>query len=286
MKYLSFKNLGGSGNVGSQLVEYCALLSVAKENNRQLVFRRSDFDKGFRFRFQELVDVNIDFREDSFFEDFEMIFVDNNLPIDEKIFNLDPNKNIEFGIVFPNCYKIFEKNHANILYDLTFNSERVEKAKKIYNEIKTDDREIVGVHVRRGDFLSHDQFCLLEPGYYIKAIEYFNSDKYKFLVFSNDVTDIRWCKENLSFIPNAVFTEDPGLSYQGSEDLTDLVLMSMCDHNITANSTYSFIAAYKNKNPNKIIVCPKNYIKTWSPLHQALNGVWYPDSWISIDNIA
>ena len=46
-------------------------------------------------------------------------------------------------------------------------------------------------------------------------------------------------------------------------------LMSLCKHNITANSTFSFWGAYLNKNNDKTVICLKSRVE-------------YPDEWIKI----
>lgn len=110
------------------------------------------------------------------------------------------------------------------------------------------------IHVRRGDYISMpDRYIQLDLDYYKNACSLMPNDT-NFLVFSND---IEWCKKN--------FTKENGFKNMSFSDNTnssyiDLELMSKCDNNIIANSTFSWWAAYLNQNINKIVVTPKYWI--------------------------
>jgi hypothetical protein len=71
-----------------------------------------------------------------------------------------------------------------------------------------------------------------------------------FVVFSDD---INWCRENFS-------KDDKNILFiEGNLDYEDISLMSLCDHNIISNSTFSWWAAWLNDNPSKIVIAPKNW---------------------------
>lgn len=75
-----------------------------------------------------------------------------------------------------------------------------------------------------------------------------------FVIFSDR---INWCIQNLSqFFPekNFVFIE-------GNDPIEDLFLMSMMKHQIISNSTFSWWAAYLNKNRHKLICSPQQFFK-------------------------
>jgi hypothetical protein len=53
--------------------------------------------------------------------------------------------------------------------------------------------------------------------------------------------------------------------------------MSLCKHNVTANSSYSWWGAWLNSNPDKIVVAPSN----WFTDNKSLADL-YPNNWIII----
>lgn len=110
----------------------------------------------------------------------------------------------------------------------------------------------VSIHVRRGDYLNHPEIGVLDVDYYKKAVEYIKSNVETpvFFVFSNDLA---WCKQNFGFIDNPIYIENT------QSEIDDLMLMSQCQHNIVANSSFSWWAAWLNQNPSKIVVAPKKW---------------------------
>ena len=66
---------------------------------------------------------------------------------------------------------------------------------------------------------------------------------------------------------------------EGHSEVEDLWLMSLCKHNIIANSSFSWWGAWLNNNPNKKVIAPKK----WFGDHVNLNtSDLLPESWIKI----
>jgi hypothetical protein len=126
------------------------------------------------------------------------------------------------------------------------------------------------IHVRRGDYLGLQNHHPIQPiEYYQKAINLIGEDKH-FLIFSDD---IKWCEENFSFLNNKTFVSD-NLDYE------DLYLMSMCNNNILANSTFSWWGAWMNQNENKQVIIPSKWFGI-SNSHLNTNDL-YCDKWIKL----
>ena len=110
--------------------------------------------------------------------------------------------------------------------------------KKYYDLLKTKN---CSVHIRRGDYVKiqdHHVLCTLD--YYKDAVKTIGEDS-NFIIFS---VDIQWCKENLHF-KNCHYIE--------------MYLMSMCNNNIIANSTFSWWGAWLNQNKDKKVIAPKKW---------------------------
>lgn len=118
----------------------------------------------------------------------------------------------------------------------------------------------VSLHVRRGDYLMSSRYvCLGQTAYYQQAIEYARSSLINpvFFIFSDD---IEWCKENLKLPEECVFVD----WNTGNDSYVDLQLMSLCKHNIIANSSFSWWGAWLNNNEKKIVVAPEKFYKAES----------------------
>jgi hypothetical protein len=104
--------------------------------------------------------------------------------------------------------------------------------------------------------------------YYQKSINLINSrvKDPKYYVFSDDMD---WVKKNL-IIKNAVYVE-------GNKGGVDLQLMSLCKHNIIANSTFSWWGAWLNNNPEKIVISPKKWFNDMNMKNDII-----PEDWIKI----
>lgn len=133
----------------------------------------------------------------------------------------------------------------------------------------------VAIHVRRGDFASDpiakSIHLVCTPQWYRSA---WNVMKQKIgdcraIVFSDDP---EWTKLELKLSGNVIYN-DTDFS---APAWVDMASMSQCDHFIISNSSYSWWAAWLGKNPNKIVIAPKEWLvgKSTSTLGLC------PPSWI------
>lgn len=138
-----------------------------------------------------------------------------------------------------------------------------------FKKLKIDTNENnVSLHIRRTDYITSNGFHPVQTiEYYNNALEYIG-DYEKLLIFSDD---IEWCKNNLSF--------NKMLFIENSDNVEDIWLMSLCKHNIIANSSFSWWGAWLNENPNKKVIAPKNWFGTQSNLN---TDNIIPNNWIKI----
>lgn len=149
-------------------------------------------------------------------------------------------------------YKYFDSIRDTLLKDFVLKNGYSKEGQEIKKEIE-QTAQSVAIHVRRGEFVTthknYNGLCSL--AYYEQAVDVMNK-KYpnaKLFIFSDG---IEWTKENFKFNNPMIFVSRPGLS-----SAEEILLMSLCKHQITANSTFSWWGAWLNKNPNKIVVTPK-----------------------------
>ena len=136
--------------------------------------------------------------------------------------------------------------------DLVLKSQMPSAAVKLAKQMASGPS--VAMHVRRGDYLT-DPKALVKHGvtsahYYQTALQLMieklgDVDLY---VFSDDPD---WVRTNIQH-PKIIFVSDFGFSAE-----QDLWLISACQHQIIANSSFSWWGAYLNDYASKVIVAPQ-----------------------------
>lgn len=167
----------------------------------------------------------------------------------------------------------FEEIRNILLQELTL-AEPLSQAAAMYaKQIK--DSHSVSLHVRRGDYINNPrvqkEFGLCTGDYYEKAIAHITAHVTNptYFVFSDD---IKWVRNNLLLGEQVVYVKDQNLT-----DTEELFLMSLCKHNIIANSSFSWWGAWLNQNNAKIVIAPTPWFN-----EQPCDKNLIPDSWIQL----
>lgn len=162
-----------------------------------------------------------------------------------------------------------EKNRKAVLKRFTFKTNSLNAyTKRLSNEMKSC--QSVAIHLRRTDYIDIPEFNTYGLDYYYNAIKYIESicGPCKVFVFSDD---IEWCRQNINFA-DVVFVD----GNQGDDYWQDMYLMTQCNHNVIANSTFSWWGAYLNRHEDKIVIAPRQWTTDGDT-----TGI-LPSSWIKM----
>ena len=200
--------------------------------------------------------------------------VNENEDYNFKAENLNSSKGLKFYVGGWHSEKYFVDIKDTILNTFQFKSKNLgEKNEEVLKRIKNCTS--VSVHVRRGDFLDSNNYskfgavCTLN--YFLSAIEKMRTmtEKPHFFFFTNDNA---WVTNNFN---SPDFTV---ININTSENSwKDMFLISNCLHHINSNGSFSWWSSWLNKNENKIVIVPKNFM-----VNKYFEDI-YPESWIQLD---
>lgn len=172
---------------------------------------------------------------------------------------------------FWQSWKYFQDIETDIRKMYRFTSQLAGINKEFEQQIQNTNS--VAVHVRRGDYVKLQNIYgnICTQAYYQKAISMITQmiGNPVFYFFSNDM---EWTKAAFGNNGNYIYIE----GNSEDEGYIDMQLMSACKHQIIANSSFSWWAAYLNSNPEKKVICPGLWINT-----KETPDIYY-DSWIKI----
>lgn len=286
------------GGLGNQMFQYAFANILAKKNKANVVIEDSIYNsvekkEGFTPRSFELSIFNNQY---AFAKETDILSF-NNLSLRDRIkkkiklnypkkFNeegfeysqkADSLKSPVFAIGYFQSFKYFKgfESYIKNLFVFPINQLSQENIDLI-PLLKKDNT--VAIHIRRGDYITDKitnqfhGFCSFE--YYIEAILCVASKiKNPTLVFFSD--DSEWVRKNFK---NLTF-DTMFIDYnRGKNSWVDMFLMSICSHNIIANSSFSWWAAWLNKNPEKIVIAPQK----WFAAKEIDIDSIIPEEWIKI----
>jgi hypothetical protein len=247
--------------------QYAGLYSLAKKTGQELVILREAMDIHRKVKiFEAFAKLKARIIPKAEIAPVSIYNVKNQL-MDPDVYAIDPKLNWDVRGAF-HTYQYWHENRDELLQEFQFKPEIVEKAKAFLAPITLPT---ISMHFRRTDYLQVSSLNL-GPKYYYDAYEivlHKLCQNVILLVFSDD---IEWCKKNVTG-ENIIYSE-------GHTQYEDMCIMSLCKHNIIANSTFSWWGAYLNQNPDKIVVCPYQY--TGPGDYDFINGNYFPPEWNSI----
>ena len=240
----TYSALGQNGRLGNQLFQIACTISTALSHGDTFFFPKWSYEDHFNlhkcFESNEVVSENY---TQPFFHYQQILIPDSK----SKVIDLKG---------FFQSEKFFKDHERAMRFALT------------PNDVPATQMDKCSIHVRRGDYLKFkDAHPAASLKYYQSAMKKISCSKY--VVFSDD---IQWCKEN--------FVGDQFEFSEGKTEIEDLIYMMSMEHNIIANSSFSWWAAYLNKNPNKKIVAPKIWFGSALQDHDIKDLI--PSDWICI----
>jgi len=180
-------------------------------------------------------------------------FVEKDFSFDSALFDQSLPVTIEG---YWQSYKYFSDVREQILKDF-----RLLQSPTSLNEIlakKISKSNSVSIHIRRGDYVSNananSYHGICGSEYYQNAINKIEAkvSNPSYFIFSDD---IEWCRLNLNVPGDSTFIGHN----RGDQSHFDMHLMSLCKHNIIANSSFSWWGAWLNANLNKCVIAPKQW---------------------------
>jgi hypothetical protein len=198
--------------------------------------------------------------------------------------NLDEirGKNIILSGYFQS-YKYFDKNYNTICKLIALPNKKLEVLKQ--TDYTTDQLlHSISLHFRMGDYKQIQHIHpIMGYEYYKNALNYIdinlgNRESYQVLYFceETDMEEVHEiiCELELEFSQFTFVRCDSTL-----KDWEQMMIMSLCCHNIIANSTFSWWGAYFSDNEHKIVCYPRLWFGS-DCSHDTAD--MFPEEWVEI----
>lgn len=282
-----------NGGLGNQMFQWAMARMLEESGDMEAFFDMSYFRKRYARPYElGIFNLEANFVEDfwtkfrlnliwSFraFLHFERVlgitlFAEKQFNFDSGIHKVRKNTYIEGFFQSELYFKMIEEQ---LRKDFQFKTMPSEQNSKVMHAIKTTNS--VSLHIRRGDYVQKKRYqnlyanCSLD--YYKRGVEHIAKtvEEPTLFIFSDDIA---WVKKNLRLPYKCVY-----ISHNtGAKSFEDMRLMSLCKHNVIANSSFSWWGAWLNNKPEKIVIAPQK----WFNDDDIIQTDVIPSTWTRLEN--
>ena len=243
---------GGLGRFGNQMFTIAGCIGIATKSGQPYGFPRwqthdnaifgKPVDDIEEYLVNELprIPTGLNFQEYGYFWGYK----DINLPTGS--WSIDAHMQ---------SYKFFEHCMPLIRETFTFKDE-------------PEQNDYVAIHYRAGDYIDdpNAQHPRCSKEYYEQAIQQFPKGT-QFIIFSDNTEAFAkmFDYSNLNYL------------YAGGGYIKEFALMKRCKHFITANSSFSYMAALLGEHPDKKIIMPKIWFGSQMPPEFDTKDIYPPE---------
>ena len=275
---ITYNKIGHWGRMGNQMFQFAATVGIARKANQGFAFPKENTEIPSVEDFKDGIRREVYFDLPKYFPNVERTLA----PLEQiqtyhiaqepyfhfcpDLFTVPDQTNL---MGYFQTEKYFEHCSDLILGFFQFDKDIKKQAENNFPSFPVK-LEYVSIHLRRGDYAGLQQFHpVMDADYYFDAMTQFMDGDYCFLIFSDD---IQYAKELFGEQENIVYIE-------GNDPAVDMCMMTMCDHNVIANSSFSWWGAWLNDNTNKKVIAPKRW---FGPAYKGVHDTkdLYPQSWI------
>ena len=255
------------GRLGNQMFQVAATVGIAHAMNYKPVISPSHpLVKYFRINVstvqpEDTVTINEDLWRNSNMRSAGNCIKDYNLTLDG----------------YFQAWTYFANIPETIRKVFTIRSVYLNQAKAFVGRKQEDSTTLVGIHVRRGDFLRKGEqdagFTVANKYYISEAIKFYRNScgLVRFIVCSDD---LEWSRSNI---------REYNVSFSPfQEPVIDMAIMSLCDHVIITSGTFSWWSGWLSGGQ---VVYLRDYPRPGSKLaNDLIPDIYYPPAWVGLSN--
>ena len=244
---ISFNNLGNLGRLANQMFQYASLKGIARHRGydfcippRTVFGQKDPMVKNSEMNIYDVFDIE---SKNTLGLLPNRVLMERMHTFDQELFVNCPDDIDLFG--YYQTEKYFKHIEDEIREDFTFSEELYETCDTFIKENFTY-RDVISLHIRRGDYVSN-------PNHPVQSLEYYRKALAKLpdldvMVFSDDP---EWCSQQ------ELFSSDRFAIAEGNSPDADMCLMSLCKYHIIANSSFSWWGAWLAKSEK--VIAPRNW---------------------------